>query len=220
MPRPRQVTDEQILATTRACVLDLGPHVSLDAVAERLGVTAPALLKRFGSRQRLFLEALRPPVEAPFRRLLEETPDPATPFEAQLEPLLRAMLDFFQEMVPRISALRESGIAHTKVHEGRGSPVDGIRAMTRWLEAAAAAGLIEVEAPESAATAMLGSITARAFTAHWTKHAYSTRSNREYLKDITQLFCRALSVSTAPRRRRPVRSRGGRAAPHTSLESP
>ena len=39
MPRPRQVTDEAILAATRDCVLERGPHVSLDVVAERLGVT-------------------------------------------------------------------------------------------------------------------------------------------------------------------------------------
>ena len=65
MGRPRQITDEQILDTTRTCVLEHGAQVSLDVVAERLGVTAPALLKRFGCRQELMVNALRPPAPPP-----------------------------------------------------------------------------------------------------------------------------------------------------------
>ena len=61
MARPRTITDEQILGTMRASVLEHGPAVSLDFVAEKLGVTGPALLKRFGSRQKLMIEALKPP---------------------------------------------------------------------------------------------------------------------------------------------------------------
>jgi len=59
MARPRLITDEQILTTMRSCVLELGSHVSLDLVADKLGVTAPALLKRFGNRQELLLQWAR-----------------------------------------------------------------------------------------------------------------------------------------------------------------
>jgi AcrR family transcriptional regulator len=201
MPRPRQVTDEQILEMTRRCVLELGPHVPLDTVAVRLGVTAPALLKRFKSRQALILESLRPPADLPFPKEFFRGPDPRVPLAPQLEALLGAVFDFFNEMVPRITALRESGIPHSVIFGGRASPWNGIRALTRWLEAAIRMGMANTETPESAATVMLGSLTARAFTAHWTKHSYSSRSNREYLKDITELFCRALSVSDTSRRR-------------------
>ena len=63
MARPRLITDEQILQTMRASVLEHGPAVSLDLVAEKLKVTGPALLKRFGTRQALMIEALKPPEE-------------------------------------------------------------------------------------------------------------------------------------------------------------
>lgn len=61
MARPRQISDEQILTTMCSCVLSHGPQVSLDLVAKELGVTGPALLKRFGTREELMLRALRPP---------------------------------------------------------------------------------------------------------------------------------------------------------------
>jgi len=184
-------------------------------VAERLGVTSPALLKRFKSRQALLLESLRPPSEFPFQEELERGPDPSAPFQAQLEALLGRLYDFFSEMVPRISALRESGIPHTMVFQRGSTPMSGIRAVTSWLDQAISSGLAKTDASESAATAMLGAVTTRAFTAHWMHHPYSSRSNREYLKDITQLFCRALSASTPPRRRKPPRPRSNRQSPES-----
>lgn len=60
MTRPRTVTDQAILDAARHCAMERGPAVSLDVIAERVGVTSPALLKRFGSRQDLMIAALRP----------------------------------------------------------------------------------------------------------------------------------------------------------------
>ena len=55
MPRPRLVSDDAIFAAFDAAIAEHGPNgVTLALVAERLGVTAPALMRRFGSKQRLF----------------------------------------------------------------------------------------------------------------------------------------------------------------------
>ena len=130
--------------------------------------------------------------------------------------MLARVFDFFSEMVPRISALRESGIPHSYFFDRGISPMSGIHVLTKWLEAAIDAGVVRADSSESVATAMLGALTARAFTAHWMHHAYSSRSNREYLKDITQLFCRALSVPAPSRRRRRARPRSNRKPPESS----
>ena len=45
MARPRTITDEQILGTMRSSVLEHGPAVSLDLVAEKLGVTKPSVVR-------------------------------------------------------------------------------------------------------------------------------------------------------------------------------
>jgi AcrR family transcriptional regulator len=195
MARPRLITDEQILTTMRACVLERGASVSLDVVAERLGVTSPALLKRFGNRQELMLKALLPPESPGWMAEFDRGPDDR-PLEQQLADHFNRLWAFFEEVVPCVSALRESGVPHEKMFEGkRNAPVHSIRAISRWLEKARHAGLIETDSPESAATAILGSLQTRAFTAHIAKLQYSTRSNREYLDDLVHLFTRALAPS-------------------------
>src|SRR5262249_61326624 len=109
MARPGQVTDEEILKVARACTLEHGPHVSLDMVAEKLGVTPPALLKRFGSRRALLLAALRPNDDPRYLSDLARGPD-ERPLPTQLEELLARVLDLMVREVPCMVALRESGI--------------------------------------------------------------------------------------------------------------
>ena len=202
MARPRQITDEQILSTMRASVLERGAGVSLDVVAERLGVTSPALLKRFGTRLELMLQALQPPDAPPWMADFDAGPDDR-PLEVQLSEHFNRLWKFFEGVIPCVSALRESGVPHEKIFEGkRNAPVHGIRAISKWLEKARDAGLIEAQAPESVATAILGAIQTRAFTAHVAKVQYSTRSNREYLDDLVQLFTRALAPTRAKKPQR------------------
>ena len=55
----------------------------MDVIAEDLGVTAPALFRRFGSRNDLLTAALRPEERPPFIADLELGPD-RRPVETQL----------------------------------------------------------------------------------------------------------------------------------------
>src|SRR4051812_22089390 len=133
MARPRLITDEQILTTMRACVLERGAMVSLDVVAERLGVTSPALLKRFGNRQELMLKALLPPESPAWMAEFDRGPDDR-PLESQLAEHFDRIWAFFEDVIPCVSALRESGVPHEKMFEGkRNQPVHSIRAISRWL---------------------------------------------------------------------------------------
>lgn len=201
MARPRQITDEQILTTMRSCVLERGAGVSLDVVAERLGVTSPALLKRFGSRIKLMLKALQPPAAPAWLADFEQGPD-ERPLDAQLAEHFNRLWDYFSQVIPCVSALRESGVPHDQIFPGKGkrsAPFHTIQAIAKWLDQARKAGLIETEATESVATAMLGALQTRAFTAHVAKVHYSMRSNREYLNDLVHLFTRALAPARARR---------------------
>ena len=205
MARPRLITDEQILTAMRACVLERGAGVSLDVVAERLNVTSPALLKRFGSRSELMLRALQPPDAPPWMAWFDLGPD-ERPLQTQLAEHFDRIWAFFSEIIPCVSALRESGVPHDKIFEGkRNAPVHAIRAISHWLAKAHTAGLIETSAPESVATAIIGALQTRAFTAHVAKVPYSSRSNREYLDDLVQLFTRALAPARARRRSRTLK---------------
>lgn len=200
MARPRQVTDEQILLATRSAVLEHGAGVSLDVVAARLKVTSPALLKRFGTRHQLMLQALQPPGAPAWLKDFEKGPDPR-PLEVQLAEHFERLWAYFSDVIPCVAALRESGVPHEKIFEGKASaPIHAIRTIAAWLEKARAKELIETRSCESVATAILGALQTRAFTSHVAKVHYSTRSNREYLEDLVQLFARALACQSKTKR--------------------
>lgn len=201
MARPRLITDEQILSTMRTCVLEHGAGVSLDVVAHKLGVTSPALLKRFGNREGLMVAALKPPENPAWVARFAKGPDDRT-LEAQLTELFQALWDFFDETIPCIAALRESGIPHERIFgEKKHAAVGAIKAIASWVGQAHERGLVEADAPEAVATAILGSLQVRAFTAHVAKTHFTARSNREYLDDLVHLFTRALSPSRGTKRR-------------------
>ena len=63
MGRPREVTDEQIVAVARRCFLKRGAGVSAADIAKELGVSHTTLFNRFGSKEGLMLAALGPPTQ-------------------------------------------------------------------------------------------------------------------------------------------------------------
>lgn len=197
MARPRLITDEQILAATREIVLDHGVQSPLELVSARLGVTAPALLKRFGTRQALLVAALSPDdalLEAVF-----EVPVDDRPLTEQLEGLVARLSRFFAHMFPRLMALRECGVP-MKVLDGDTKvprPVRAVQATQRWLEQARARGLVDSALMETAATAIVGALSTRAISSHLSKRPWSSRSEREYQHELALLFTRALGAESA-----------------------
>jgi len=195
MARPRQISDEQILAMMSACVLEHGPQVSLDLVAGQLGVTGPALLKRFGSREELMLQALRPPNPVPggFLDALKSGPTDE-PLEGQLEAIFTSFWAFIAEVMPRMIALRESGIDLDRVWDKKNHlPLRTNEALVAWLDLGVQKGLVDAPNTESVALAMVGSLQARATTCHLLKQPISLKSQRTYLKDLARLFTRAVT---------------------------
>lgn len=203
MARPRQITDEQILQMMRSTVLEQGPAVSLDVVAEKLGVTGPALIKRFGTRQNLMLAALKPPETWPWVEKYQRSD--ARPIEVQLEELLTDIWEFFAEIIPCMMALRQSGIDPEKIqHSKMPAPLKGMQGLTKWIESAREAGLVEVADAETAAASMLGGLQFRLFSAHFAQQTLATRAHRHHLKNLASFFAQAL----APRQRasRPLKA--------------
>jgi AcrR family transcriptional regulator len=192
MARPRLVSDDQILATMRKSVLAHGPSVPLDAVANELGVTGPALLKRFGSRQALFVKALLPRGQSAWLQSLEAGPDDR-PIEVQLESHFIEVAEFFGEMIPCMAALRQAGLTHKEMHRYRqGGPTKGRDTFARWLTRARDQGLVETEAPEMVATAMLGAVWSQLFIAHLQMKPWSARDQHPYFRELARIFDRAL----------------------------
>lgn len=200
MARPRQISDAQILSTMRSTVIEHGPNVSLDTVALRLGVTAPALLKRFGNREALMLQALRPPSRPAWVEALLEGPGEA-PLEEQLLKIFTDIFDFMAETLPCMTALRESGISHEKIFTNPSLLENCIKAIQHWLEAARDQGLLNAMETETASFAMFGAIQSRAFLAHVVQRDFSARSQKRHLEELASFFGRALNATKRPVKR-------------------
>jgi len=206
MARPRLISDEEILGTVRSAVLDDGPRVSLDIVADRLGVTAPALFKRFGSRNALLLAALAPS-RPDFLDLLAGGPD-GRPFAKQLEELFESIAGWCRAAVPCMVALKGSGISFEEVHTalGEAPPVVVSRTLAAWLQRAHRAGLAHVSDSETTSVAMMGALHTRAFLSHLLRKPASPRELAEDAKRFTKLFVEGLSphLPNAKRKSRPT----------------
>jgi len=130
--RPRQASDEAILLAARACFLEHGPKVSVAQIAAEVGLSGPALFKRFGSKQELMISALVPTPEM--------FPDLTPPDHGSLAPQVRHMAEqvmgAIQVIGPCIAVLRSAGIDHKAMIKDRfEGPPPAFRKVTGWFAA-------------------------------------------------------------------------------------
>jgi AcrR family transcriptional regulator len=199
MTRPRLVTSEAILEAARVCAVERGPNVSLEVIAERVGVTPPALLKRFGSREAMMIAALRTAEEPAWVQSLATGPDDR-PLEEQLAALFSRILEFFSSEAARMSTLCESRIPINRIFDAERPPppVQHTWALAGWLDRAHARGLAQREDFEMVALGMLGALHARAFLKHFFRRSFWRGSRNEYVAGLANLYARALApVATA-----------------------
>lgn len=202
MARPRLVSDEEIRAAVRKGVLEQGPQVSLDLIAERLGVTTPALFKRFGSRNALLLSALALPEHPHFLELVEREPDASKPFETQLHAIIDAHMAFLDECWPCMAALRESGIPKEQVKElvGKGPLLKASKLFAGWLDRCKKLGLAEIPNSEQVAMAVFGAGQMPIMMKHMSK---LTGAAAPRIDGYSLLISKLLSKALAPLRKKP-----------------
>jgi AcrR family transcriptional regulator len=166
MARPQKVSDEQILDAARACFLEHGASVSTSVIAQRLGISQPALFKRFGTKERLMIAALKPTPDAVLA-LLDAGPDDR-PMRVQLRAIAGALDAFAHEMVPRVFVLRSAGIHPGKLCEaGEQPPTLRVQqAMASWIRRGQDLGRLSAGNVDAISMAFLGAIQGRAFVQH------------------------------------------------------
>jgi AcrR family transcriptional regulator len=208
--RPRLVSDEDILSAVRKGVLEQGPSISLDVIADRLNVTSPALLKRFKTRNALLIAALKPPERPPFMDELEAGPDDR-PFETQLKGVIEAITAFIDEVFPCLSALRESGIPREELRSmfKHAPPLKVIQALSGWFTRAERKGLCECPDPEAASCLLLGATQMPVSMRHMLQHGGKAAQFRVegYANTLARIVSRGLlatSTRTLPSRKRVV----------------
>jgi AcrR family transcriptional regulator len=178
--------------------------VSLDVIARRVGLTSPALLKRFRTREELMIAALRPSDAPAWVAELEHGPDDR-PLVVQLTDLIDRVLDYLSSEMPCLTALSESGfpVEHIFDQAEAPPPFRGIWALAQWLKRAAQRGLIDAHVIdgsdfEGVAAGLLGALHGRVFLSDFLGASYWRRSRDEYVADIARIYTRALAPPRRP----------------------
>ncbi len=206
MPRPRQISDEQIIEVARACCLELGPAVSTSVIAERLGVSQAVLFQRFGTKEKLLRAALEPPREVPWIELANAGPDQRE-LREQLGELARAVFAFFDEISPRLAVLRVCGMGMPH-WEGQAEPppLRSHRALVGWLERAQRQGRARACNAHHLAYVFLGSLQVQPWFEHVLGKRLPSADRHGYIDIVVELLWRSLE----PEAKAPSRPRGRR----------
>jgi AcrR family transcriptional regulator len=114
MARPKQMTDEELLKIALECFLEHGATVSAQVIADKAGISQPALFKRFGTKEELFLQALAPPERLLVIEWIDAAPS-SEPLRPQLVQLLEKVWETLSWVLPQVRLLQEARIPREKV---------------------------------------------------------------------------------------------------------
>ncbi|WP_081773422.1 TetR/AcrR family transcriptional regulator [Acetobacter papayae] len=184
--RPKEVSDEHIVAIARRCFLERGGSISAADIAREIGVSHTTLFNRFGSKQGLMLAALGAPKEIHWIGTLEAGPD-NRPIREQLVEIACTIAAFFEALHAGFTVLQASGIATDALCSGedpeQSAPARAFRALTEWIDRAQEQGkLARCDAQVLASTCWVFCITGPFQTA--------SAANRVLIRQRTSVMLR------------------------------
>lgn len=164
MARPVTITDDQILEAAREAFLSEGFNASTLEIARRAGVSEGSIFKRFGSKERLFAEAVKMPAVPAWIRDLEAAHDDGDPRETLVHVSLQ-ILSYFQEIVPRVVVARGARPCRPgpRTDTAEPPPVRDRRALARFLRREMERGRLAPCDPDVVARMLLGSLFSYVF---------------------------------------------------------
>lgn len=120
MPRPRTISDEEILDAARELFLERGPSVSTAEIARAAGISEGTIFKRFPTKDALFLAAMGLEARLQQTTLLQDACGKGD-MKENLRCIAREMLSFYRQLIPRVIALH----AHPKLAPHQHSMLKG-----------------------------------------------------------------------------------------------
>lgn len=199
MVRPRQTSDEEILAVARDCFMEKGLQVSTRTIAEKLGLSQPALFKRFKTKADLFIAALTPSEKMPVLDWIEQQPAEG-PLLPQMETLLFKVWEQLKEIIPRVMVLHMAinNLSPDKLLSKFEVPPPTLilLAIGAFVKRAQQNGQIsKALSPEALALNIMGTLQGRAFFNLVIKNPVPTETDEAYIKQTAQLLCRGIEPS-------------------------
>lgn len=188
MARPKQVSDEVLVATARRVFLEKGPQVSVGVIAKRLKVSPASIFHRVRTKNNLLVMALWP-ADPPELMQLQRGPIPDVPVDKQLVAILTGLNSYFATAVPALFLLVSAGVRMrpTKVRgQSKDDPMQlRLRAaLTQWLSRS---NSVPAAAALAAADTVLGAIEARYMHVYLGGLRSTLATDRKYVRDLVRL---------------------------------
>jgi AcrR family transcriptional regulator len=202
MGRPKVVSTDQILQAARELFLEQGFSVTTAAIARRAGVSEGSIFKRFSTKEQLFFSALGVP-EPTWMEEVERRAGQGDVRE-NLTHILIQLIDFFLDLVPRLSMLWASralspgkALAFWQCDEDP-PPLRGLRTLTRYFEKEAGLSRIRPGDEEVCARMLLGSAQNYVFFSMFGFHLAAPIPKEEYARRVASVLLEGMAPRGAP----------------------
>lgn len=192
----RQKLDRNtILSAARAVFHEQGCNATVEDVASAVGISGPALFKRFGTKQALMLEALRPSASTDWLDAAQDGPD-ARPIRDQVLEISKGLARWLDDIVPATAILRAAGHHPEVIHAEYGLPKPSLmrRGLAGWLTRATDSDKLQIDSPEVAAMIWLGSLQVRAFLTHLAPDRKPMMPTEQYARVVSDQLLRGWST--------------------------
>jgi hypothetical protein len=163
--RPQTKSDDEILSVARKVFFEKGTNASVQMIADEVGLSQPALFKRFGTKKELIRNALCDAPTPPWFKLVEKSPDDRQ-IKEQLKEIIIGIHTFFNTLHPIFKMMQSSGINPRELlqnGENKPLPEIGRDKLTKWLEECYVNDLIKKINFRITATQILGTIKFESF---------------------------------------------------------
>jgi AcrR family transcriptional regulator len=185
LPRPKEVTDAQIISAARKVFLEQGTQTPVAVIAQELGVSPATLFVRMGSKRRLISAALWPP-DPTVLDTLERGFAKTGAIHSQVMDILVQLAEYVDAEIPATFTLYAAGLrARPNEDFSDVTPARLRRGLTKWLQGAVKAGELKCD-PRIASELILGTLEARGMHAFIARRPHPPRATRAFLRKMAQ----------------------------------
>ncbi len=157
--RPQQFSNEELLHCARRLFIEQGSQISMNSIADVMGVSQAALFKRYKTKRELIIASLCVREIPQWIQDLKILPDGRS-FEGQLKDIVESVIAFFNELSPALNIMRIENINPSELmEEGMvPPPILALQELTQWLMRCNQKGLIGNFNFETLAKMILGGV--------------------------------------------------------------
>ncbi|MCK6502151.1 TetR/AcrR family transcriptional regulator C-terminal domain-containing protein [Myxococcota bacterium] len=137
----------------------------MELIADRVGITAPAVFRRVGSKQQLMVQALTTGFGQSFVEVLRAGPHVDSPVGEQVAEIVGMLRQDIEALLPCLSTLRAAGleVADLAAAFDEAPPALAQRELAAWIRRGQALGLFREQDADAAAISCMGAVHMRVF---------------------------------------------------------